>query len=66
VDHPELEFSLFDKSEDTAIIPTSAFDDQLSDTDASDGEYNLPPLTPSPPRSELGSDEGLDGKPSLA
>jgi hypothetical protein len=66
VDDPELEFTLFDQSEDTAIIATSALDDQLSDTGASDSEYNLPPLTPSPARSELGSDEALDGKPSLA
>jgi len=65
VDRPELEFTLFDESEDTAIIPISALDDQLSDTDASNSGDTLPPLTPSPARSELGSDEVLDGKPSL-
>jgi hypothetical protein len=61
VDQLELEFTLFDKSEDIAIIPTSALDDQLSD--ASDSEYSLPSSMPSPARSELGSDEALDGKP---
>lgn len=63
VEEPKLDFTLFDESETPAIIPTSAFDDQLSDNDS---DYELPPLTPSPPGSELGSEGELDSMYSLA
>jgi hypothetical protein len=66
VDQPELKFMLFEESENIPIIDNSALDDQLFDPNASDSDYDLPPLTPLLIGSEFRPEEEPDGKLSLA
>jgi hypothetical protein len=55
VEEPERSFTLFDESEVAEITDASRFEGQLSNI--SDDDMELPPLTPSPPGSEVGDDE---------
>jgi hypothetical protein len=56
VEDQEQSFTLFDDSEVVEMAGTSRFEGQLSDI--SEDDLELPPLTPSPPVSEVGDDEG--------
>lgn len=55
VEDPERSFTLSDESEVAEIADTSRFEGQLSDI--SEDDLELPPLTPSPPGSEVGDEE---------
>jgi hypothetical protein len=55
VEDQEQSFTLFDESEVAVTTDTSRFEGQLSDI--SEDDLELPPLTPSPPGSDVGDEE---------